>query len=161
MAKSKSSLKIISEEPNRSVHKRSARELQGQLKESGNRMTKARQALLEIFTGNHSPMSAHQLGQQLRERGIDVNKTTIYREIDFLIEQKIVREIDLLDGKKRYEIFNEDSHHHHLVCTKCNLIQCVELPRDLEMLEKKISREYGFKIDGHILEFFGRCGDCQ
>ncbi len=155
--KTKTTLKII---PDLGA-KRSAKDLQGQIKNSGNRMTKARQALLEIFATIHSPLSAQQLGENLRGRKIDVNKTTIYREIDFLVEQRIIREIDLLDGKKRYEILDEDSHHHHLVCTNCSSIQCVELPKDLEALERKISQEYSFKIDGHILEFFGRCHDCR
>jgi Fe2+ or Zn2+ uptake regulation protein len=28
-------------------------------------------------------------------------------------------------------------------------------------LEQRLSTETGFKIDGHLLEFLGRCQDCQ
>jgi Fur family ferric uptake transcriptional regulator len=32
---------------------------------------------------------------------------------------------------------------------------------DLSDLEKKLSRQSGFKIESHLLEFTGRCQACQ
>jgi len=124
-------------------------------------MTRARAALVTLFSDSHTPFTAAELGSELAKLDISVNKTTIYRELDFLMAEQIVREIDLMDGKKRYELFQHQGHHHHLVCTKCKQIQCVELPQDLDALERKIERSHGFKITSHVLEFFGLCTHCK
>ena len=130
------------------------------LKSRGNRMTRARAALINLFSDSHSPITAIEIGEALAKLQISVNKTTIYRELDFLMSEKIIREIDLLDGKKRCELLQQDSHHHHLVCTKCKQIRCVELPSDLDSLEHKIEGDHNSKITSHVLEFFGACAQC-
>ena len=132
----------------------------GSLKKSGFRMTNIRRELIGIFSNSKVPLSAPQLRIMLEEQGITANKTTIYREIYFLLEQKIILEIDLGEGKKRYEMANRD-HHHHLVCIKCFSIEDVELEADLHEEEVRIERLKKFKITNHALEFFGFCAGCQ
>ncbi len=127
----------------------------------GFRLTKARRALLELFEASKVPLSAAEIMRDLSTKGVVINKTTVYREFDFLVSQGAIREIDLLDGSKRYEKIVEDDHHHHLVCTKCRQIVCLELPEDFEKLEKHIQRKHKFKVTSHVLEFFGLCTSCQ
>jgi Fe2+ or Zn2+ uptake regulation protein len=40
-------------------------------------------------------------------------------------------------------------------------VEDVGLANDLNAIEKKISREYRFKILNHALEFYGLCKNCQ
>jgi Fe2+ or Zn2+ uptake regulation protein len=131
------------------------------LKERGQRMTRTREAMVEIFTSAQSPVSAAEVIAALTARKLGVNKTTVYREFDFLQAQGVIREIDLLEGQKRYELSEPDHHHHHLVCTKCSQIQCIDLPKDLDTLERRIAKEHNFKIEHHVLEFFGLCSRCR
>ena len=123
-------------------------------------MTKTREAIVEIFALATTPISAAEVIETLGVKKLAVNKTTVYRELDFLEEQGIVREIDLLEGQKRYELHQPDHHHHHLVCRKCSNILCIDLPQDLDQLEARIAKQHKFKIEHHVLEFFGLCSKC-
>ena len=129
------------------------------LKSKGHKNTKVRQALVEILLGTHSPLSITELLQNLSKKGLNPNKTTIYREIDFLKKQQILQEVEFGEGKKRYEIAK--THHHHIVCIKCNTIKDVPMEKDLNTAEQKILNKMGFKPIGHSLEFFGLCAKCQ
>lgn len=131
------------------------------LKNSGHRLTNTRKATLAIFASTKHPLSAQEIITELESRKLKVNKTTVYRELDFLLAQKLIRELDLMEGKKRYEIVTKDDHHHHLICRLCSLIQCVEMPGDLSRIEKQILKEHKFIVQDHILEFFGVCENCS
>ncbi len=131
------------------------------LRSRGFRITKVRRGVLEMLTSASQPLSAPEILQLIKNTLPNVNKTTIYRELDFLTSEGIVSEIDILEGMKRYEIATASHHHHHLVCTDCNSIQCVEMENDLDELEQKIRARHNFTVQSHVLEFFGHCSRCE
>lgn len=129
------------------------------LKSIGFKNTKVRQTLVELLLKADSPLSIADLLDNLFQVGLKPNKTTVYREIEFLKEQEILEEVDFGDGKKRYEISEE--HHHHVVCVNCKTVADVPMEKDLDLKEKQILAGLGFKPVGHSLEFFGLCKNCQ
>lgn len=130
------------------------------LKSKGHRITKARKAIIGIFENEKMPLSVGELGAKLKKQRIKVNKTTLYREIDFLQSQKIITEINLGEDKKRYEIA-DNAHHHHLVCLNCKKVDDIDLQNDLSKQEVQIKKTKNFKVINHSLEFFGLCKNCQ
>lgn len=133
------------------------------LKRLGFRISKVRRAMLEIFLNEAEPLPVIKIIEELRNRGLPVNKTTVYRELEFLLSQKLILEFDFGEGRKRYEL-NRNSHHHHLVCTNCNSVfELVmrDFEEDLEKLQKKLSEKNEFQIQDHSLEFFGICKKCS
>lgn len=158
MTQRPSSLNIVSDA---TTERSSATELIEALRAKGFRITKIRQAMITALVQAQQPLSAPQLLEHIAQDHPSVNKTTIYRELDFLADNQILSEIDILDGMKRYEILHPDHHHHHLVCTTCGDIQCVEVPHhDLHALEERIQQHHSFKVQSHVLEFFGLCHKC-
>jgi Fe2+ or Zn2+ uptake regulation protein len=159
MKKASSRLKVITQD---SPEQSSAEQLIEALRTKGFRITKIRHAMIECLVGASQPISAPQLLERVAQKHPSVNKTTIYRELDFLADNKILSEIDILDGMKRYEILHPNHHHHHLVCTSCRDIQCVEVPHhDLHALEGTIQKTHKFTVQSHVLEFFGLCAKCS
>lgn len=130
------------------------------LKKAGFKETKIRKALIKILLSAKSPLTAFELQVQLQSQGLQVNKSTIYRELDFLKNQRIVKEIQFGEGKKRYEIEGEN-HHHHVICIQCNRVEDVKLERELDEEEQKIYQAKSFKVLNHSLEFFGLCRSCR
>lgn len=130
------------------------------LRSSGQKMTRIRKQILGILLKPDSLIDAQTLQTQLERLNLKVNKSTIYREITFLLNQEIIKSIDFGDGKKRYEIDQKD-HHHHLVCLNCQSVDHFNLEDDLTLEEILIKREKKFKIINHSLEFFGLCQNCQ
>jgi Fe2+ or Zn2+ uptake regulation protein len=137
------------------------KEILDKLKTDGSRMTQVRRAVVEILCRHKGPISAAELITGLKRRSLEVNKTTVYRELHFLLGKRIVREVDLLEGMKRYEILDESDHHHHMICLKCRSIQCIEMGHDLDEIEAQILRSHDFKVLNHTLEFVGLCGRCR
>lgn len=124
------------------------------LKAEGYKLTKTRKRIVDILLQSALPISV----PEIRE-GLGVNKTTVYRELEFLLQKNIIREVEFGDGKKRYEI-TTGGHHHHIVCLHCGMVEDVELSSDLEKEESAIAKKKQFKIINHSLEFFGICARC-
>ena len=131
------------------------------LKREGIRMTSIRSAMIDIFTKKHEPLSAVEILKMLGKYTLRVNKTTVYREITFLLESKIIVPVTLTADQKQYELLKE--HHHHLVCQNCHAIEEVdfeEIEELLSKIEKKMKKKNKFSKILHSLEFFGVCEKC-
>jgi Fur family transcriptional regulator, ferric uptake regulator len=125
-----------------------------QLKERKFRITPDRTGIISILCTTHSPISA-----ELLVKKIKCNKTTAYRELDFLQKNSVVQEVDFADGIKRYEL-NDLNHHHHLICVKCKSVQDIVLKENMDGEESRILRLKKFHVSKHNLEFFGYCQNC-
>lgn len=108
--------------------------------------------VIDILEKSSSPLDAATLVSRLR-----VNKTTVYRQIEKLLNSGEIVEVDLGEGKKRYESKNL-KHHHHLVCKNCGNLEDVDL--DESVLIDQLRRKTSFNIQSHNLEFFGLCVKC-
>lgn len=128
------------------------------------RVTSKRKIILEFLLKAKKPVSYFDIKKMLLERKMLADKTTIYRFFNVLKQQKIINEVNFADGIIRYELADR-KHHHHIVCKKCNKVECIELSagmiRQEEKQEKIIEKSNKFKIINHSLEFYGFCHLCQ
>ncbi|MBF0457355.1 MAG: transcriptional repressor [Nitrospirae bacterium] len=131
------------------------------LKDKGFRLTKIRKFIVEIFYSSEAvPISAPELRTRLLAQNVKANKTTVYRELDFLSDQGIIVEINAGDGKKRYEL-QRHGHHHHILCLRCSAVECVTIENcALEDQLNSVDLK-NFKVTGHALNFFGLCEGCR
>ena len=130
------------------------------LRNQGYRVTKTRKAIFEIFTTTKKPLSAEGLLALLVKKDLSPNKSTIYRELDFLEKEGSIKTLQLHSDRKMYEITTL-GHHHHLVCLSCEAIEDLPMENHLENYEEKILEKNSFKVTRHSLEFFGICKSCQ
>ena len=129
------------------------------LQEKGHKITKVRKEIVRIFSQTSKPLSVNEVEEMLIKSGLSVNKTTIYRELQFLFANDYLVEVYLYPKQVSYES-SELRHHHHLVCNDCGEIDNVTncLAKDLE---GEVYKKKGFKIDRHTLEFYGTCAACR
>lgn len=130
------------------------------LRHDGHRITSVRRAMIELFFRQPTPLAVSDIQAELHTDQIMANKTTIYREVAFLMQQKIIKPIQLGEDKTRYELAAQN-HHHHLVCLSCQSIADVELANELDIEIKRIKQNQQFHVLDHALEFFGLCVNCQ
>lgn len=134
------------------------------LKARGERLTRARRLIIELFVHRESPVSADDIRAALIKKKVTVNKTTVYRELDFLLTTGFIRPVYLAGKSKYYELALVGEHHHHVVCRDCGRVEDVELDgveKLLAPLEKKLAKKIEFADVRHNLEFFGWCGKCR
>lgn len=133
----------------------------GELQYEGCRMTPLRRAMIEIFYTYRHPLSSEDLQEILKKRRMTPHKVSLYRELQFLEEWRVIIPVNLDDGRLRYELKGRE-HHHHVVCTKCRTVQDVPLDETELLKEKKnIEKKTQFTIIKHSLEFFGLCAKCR
>ncbi len=131
------------------------------IKHKGLRLTKTRRAVLELLVATHTPLSVPRILDELACRGLSVNKTTVYRELEQLEKVDIVKSLSLQDRKQYFELATRD-HHHHFVCIECDEVEDVLFDEsDLLRQESLLVQKKGFSVFRHSLEFFGLCRMCS
>ncbi len=131
------------------------------LRKKGHRITQTRRAVLGIFFSSQTPLTVQEILKGLERKKLTVNKTTVYRELEFLLSEKLIEEIQFgSEQMKRYELAL-GSHHHHIQCIECGAVADVDMPQELIAASKHIKKQTGFRVLDHSLEFVGVCKNCQ
>jgi Fur family transcriptional regulator, ferric uptake regulator len=140
------------------------------LKDRGYRMTEGRETVLGVMAGakRGEHLSAEDIYMKAHQICPAVGLTSVYRTLDLLVQLSMVDKFDFGDGRARYELAEGSSgvkHHHHLVCTGCGAILEYDdfLEEELKLVkrtEEGLSKRYGFKITGHVVQFYGICKRC-
>lgn len=118
-------------------------------------------ATLEVLERQAKPLSVPILLELLDEKGLQPNKTSLYRMLEKLVKEGSVESV-LLSNKTAYYEFKR-SHHHHFVCRSCDDIQCLEDPKledQIHKLEDQLQCS-GLKIEDHQFSFYGCCVSCS
>ncbi len=141
----------------------------GRLRGCGRRFTAPREMILEIVQRSNEHLSAEDIFNSVRRRYPAIGLTTVYRTLDLLEEMNLLARHDFGDGRARYEMIRgskAEDHHHHLVCTSCNRVIDYRdfIEDELELLkktEKGLAKKFNFKIEDHVIEFYGLCEKCK
>lgn len=126
----------------------------------GLRSTEQRRLIIDTFFEVHEHITIDSLLKLVREVDGRVGYATVYRTMKLLSESGVVQEHKFGDGFTRYELADDDAHHDHLVCLECSKIIEFEEPQ-IEVLQAKVAKRYGFVVRAHKHEMYGVCGDCQ
>ena len=133
-----------------------------QLKEEGFRITKIRRWLVRFFEFSDLPITIPDLLDRMSENKVYPDKTTVYRELEFLAHHGLIAEATLRGTELAYE--SALGHHHHLVCENCHKVLHVDV-EDLEVklrdVQKWLKSQSGFTDISHYLEFSGICQKCR
>lgn len=132
------------------------------LRSKGYRITPARRSIVTWVLQNPRPFLSNELIEGVYKSGLKINESTIYREINFLIDQGVIKTLMLQPGITHYESTLMD-HHHHLYCVDCGSVQdinCDSMKEAVGDVEQQ-AYQYGFKVLEHQVEFQGLCKDCK
>lgn len=127
------------------------------LKEAGLKVTHPRTKILEVLQSNPEfHLSADAIHNYLIDNNESIGLATVYRVLTQLEMAGLIQKNQFKENQSTYEI--KKQHHDHLICTKCGKI--IEfINDDLEKLQEKISDNYQFRLDSHVMTLFGECTD--
>ena len=118
------------------------------------RYTSQRQAVWDEIKNSKEHRDAEEIYLHLNNRKkIKVSRATVYRTIDVLVKNKLVRKMDLGDGKALYEPKINEDHHDHIICVETGKITEF-YNEELELLQEKIVSEHGYKLVRHVHQLF-------
>ena len=120
-----------------------------------------RDIIVNFFYESKSHIDAETLYANLKEIEPSIGHTTVYRTLKLLCDFNMAKaHTFVIKNTTYFEPIDEDTHHDHIICSKCNKI--VEfLDEEIELLQEEIAKKYGFLMTDHTLQIYGICKECQ
>ncbi len=127
--------------------------------DKGLRFTKLRRKVLEIIWESHAPAKAYDILDKLKKNDTSAKPPTVYRTLDFLLENGLVHKISSLNA---YVGCSHPLKHHEcyfLICDACQEIkECCN--NDIAQAIIGTANKNKFHLKNITLEIEGKCQEC-
>jgi Fur family transcriptional regulator, ferric uptake regulator len=132
-----------------------AREL---LRAAHGRVTPARLGVLQVLLASPAALSHYEIEDALQRSNLNVDRVTLYRVLDWLVEHELAHRIAAADRAWRFNATDRGSNgdHAHFHCTVCGQIVCLKSrpPADAVNLPR------GYLPERTDITIRGRCPRC-
>jgi Fur family transcriptional regulator, zinc uptake regulator len=125
----------------------------------GAQLTQLRRHVLALILGADAPLTAYQLLDRLKETRKGAAPPTVYRALDFLLDQRLIHKVERLNA---FIPCVESGHDHpaqFLICRQCGTVTEIEDRAAASALEHAAERE-GFHPRVTVVEIEGTCAAC-
>ncbi|MBA1276235.1 MULTISPECIES: zinc uptake transcriptional repressor Zur [Pseudomonadaceae] len=128
---------------------------------AGVRLTALRKRVLELVWQSHKPLGAYDiLGALTEQDGRRAAPPTVYRALDFLLENGLVHRIASLNA---FIGCNHPEHPHQgqfLICRNCHT--AIELEQSIvSEAINQAAHSVNFRVEGQTVEVVGLCATCR
>ncbi|MCK4259004.1 MAG: transcriptional repressor [Halanaerobiales bacterium] len=127
-------------------------------KSTSTRMTKQRQAILNVLRSTTSHPTADWVYEEVRKIIPNISLGTVYRNLGILKNMGKVFELNFGSTYSRYD--GNPENHYHFCCSQCGKVYDLNLPL-LDSITEEAEIQSGHKIQNHRLEFYGICNECM
>ena len=131
------------------------------LKTSNLEATENRLRILEVIGNNSYPLSAGDIFQTL-ERSGSINRVTVYRILDLLVDHAVVERLSTGGRAFYYGLAPNDFHqpHPHFYCKRCGQMDCLN-PKSLKIDTNPLWKTFPGRIDKVEVRVDGLCKNCM
>jgi Fur family ferric uptake transcriptional regulator len=125
------------------------------------KVTPNRVRVLEVVGNNRFPLSASDI-YKILERSSTVNRVTVYRILDLLVESGVVERISTGGRAFYYGLAPNDYHkpHPHFYCKNCGQMDCLN-PESIVVDTEPMWKTYPGRIDKVEVRIDGICKNCD
>ncbi len=128
-------------------------------RQRGARLTPQRRAVLRLLCLADKPLTAYELLDRMRAIGDRPAPPTVFRALDFLLEQGLAHKLESLHA------FIGCAHPEHphagqfLICNDCGEVSEMEHQTIADGL-KSMEQAIGFRTSHPVVELLGTCAEC-
>ena len=117
--------------------------------------------VLEIIGNNRSPLSAQEIHDTIT-RSEGINRVTVYRILDLLVEKGIVERLSSGGRSFHYGLAPNKNHpsHPHFYCKHCGMLECLN-PEALRLEMEPLRKTYPGIIEKVEIRVDGICKNCM
>lgn len=117
--------------------------------------------VLEVVGENSFPLSASDI-YTILERSSTINRVTVYRILDLLVERGVVERISTGGRAFYYGLAPNDNHkpHPHFYCKNCGQMDCLS-PESLVVDTESLWKTFPGRIDKVEVRIDGICKNCE
>lgn len=119
----------------------------------GLRMTDQRRTIARVLEAAKDHPDVEELYARATAVDSGISLATMYRTVKLFEEAGILEKLEFGDGRARYEDAEREHHDHLIDMNSGEVIEFVNA--EIEALQEKIAREYGYELKGHRLELYG------
>ncbi|ALZ82894.1 MULTISPECIES: Fur family transcriptional regulator [Pseudomonas] len=128
---------------------------------AGVRLTDLRKRVLELVWQSHKPLGAYDILAVLSEQdGRRAAPPTVYRALDFLVENGLVHRIASLNAFVGCNHPGEAHQGQFLICRTCQMSIELEQPAVHQAILDG-AKAVGFQVEGQTVEVVGQCAACR
>lgn len=127
--------------------------------------TKTRKLIVSYLSQQQTEaVSAKMVFEYLQQQGMNTNLSTVYRNMDALVNLKIVRKYTDSEGDKSLYQFmgqtSQCSEHLHLQCVKCGRVQHLDC-EFMKEIQEHIQTDHKFHLLCCNSMLYGLCESCN
>ena len=126
----------------------------------GARLTALRRQVLALIWENHEPIGAYALLKRLSAARSTAVPPTVYRALEFLLEQGLVHRIESLNAYFGCAAPETEHSGHFLLCQDCGAAAEMQHP-SIDSAIAESAAELGFAIARETVEVTGTCPRCR
>lgn len=127
---------------------------------NGARLTSLRRRVLEMVWESHTPLGAYELLAMLGDSGRTAAPPTIYRTLEFLLEQGLVHRLASRNAYIGCARPGHDGPVQFLICQRCGAVAELDDPSITEAIAAS-AKLRGFDACRHTVEVTGICPGCR
>ncbi len=130
------------------------------IRKSGLGSTPNRLSVLEIVGNSSSPLTAQEVFDTLN-RTQAVNRVTVYRILELLVESRLLERVSGGDRTFRYGLSAGcgRKHHPHFYCTGCGGMECLN-PETVQLDVETFRRTFPGMVEKVEVRIDGLCKNC-
>ncbi|HVM80218.1 MAG TPA: Fur family transcriptional regulator [Stellaceae bacterium] len=126
----------------------------------GARLTELRREVLALIWQGHEPVGAYHLLDELKRRHPGAAPPTVYRALDFLMQQGLIHRIESLNAYVGCDRPDAPHASQFLICTSCGKSAELEDPAIAGAVARRAT-ELGFEVASQTIEVRGLCPRCH
>ena len=120
--------------------------------------SRQREVILQTLKSNVVHPTAEYLYGVLKEKEPNISLATLYRNLNQLAENGIIKKIDGLETSSHFD--HNTFEHYHFICSKCGRVFDINAEVAPDLI-KKTEELTGFEVQSHDIVFTGLCKDCK
>lgn len=125
----------------------------------GTRLTLARRKVLALIWASHQPSKAYDLLSELQKQDSTAKPPTVYRALDFLLEQGLIHKLHRLNAYVGCPHPAEDAPCFFMICQKCETVTDSHDMR-FQQLVSHLATAHHFTPNAMSFEVEGLCQQC-
>jgi Fur family transcriptional regulator, ferric uptake regulator len=128
------------------------------LRERGHRISAARRLVLEALFAAEGPISAQFIADGFDGEMTELDRTSVYRNLEQLERLGVIRHVHLGHGPSLYHLVGAGEKE-FLACERCGRVTSVD-PSELEPLRDQIRKRFGYEARFGHFPVVGLCPEC-
>jgi Fur family zinc uptake transcriptional regulator len=136
------------------------REIEHECDARGLRLTPLRREVLELVAKARRPVKAYDLLESLRDRHAGAAPPTVYRALDFLLENSFIHKLESINAFVFCQHPAEAHQVPFLICDVCESATEVCDEGAIAHLIERQAHDFGFRAKAQTLEVHGVCRRC-